>query len=63
MKAHRRNGIPTLMLQDGGGSLISRLFKQTQHREKPENSSVGFKVILLAKPAPYEILIYKATNY
>jgi hypothetical protein len=53
MKAHRRNGIPTLMLQDGGGSLISRFFNANPAQRKArEQQRMGLRSILLAKPTP-----------
>jgi hypothetical protein len=53
MKAHRRNGIPTLMLQDGGGSLISRFFNPNPAQRKArEQQRMGLRSILLAKPTP-----------
>jgi hypothetical protein len=53
MKAHRRNGIPTLMLKDGGGSLISRFFNANPAQRKiREQQRMGLRSILLAKPTP-----------
>jgi hypothetical protein len=67
MKAHRRNGIPTLMLQDGGSSVIRNSLsaiskflrppEQAAERERLRRQRMGLNSILAARPRPFDTTI------